>query len=54
MPVCVNSVGVVRPRAGAPYAVAVMTGGRASLREGIETIEGIAERVNAAMRSAGR
>ncbi len=50
----VNSVGVVRPHSGAPYAVAVMTGGRASLREGIETIEGIAERVNSAMRAAGR
>ncbi len=44
----VNSVGVVRPRGGTPYAIAVMTDGRVSWREGIETIEGIAEKVNAA------
>jgi hypothetical protein len=44
----VNSVGVVRPRSGSPYAIAVMTDGRVSWREGIETIEGIAEKVNAA------
>jgi hypothetical protein len=43
----VNSVAIVRPRAGEPYAIAIMTGGRETLREGIETIEGIAQRVNA-------
>ena len=44
----VNSVGVVRSATRGSYAVAVMTGQRASWREGIDTIEGVAEKVNAA------
>lgn len=47
----VNSVGIVRPRTGDPYAIAIVTGGRVSWREGIDTIEGIAAPLNAAMRS---
>jgi beta-lactamase class A len=47
----VNSVGIVRPRAGEAYAIAVVTGGRVSWPEGIDTIEGIAAPLNAAMRS---
>ena len=46
----VNSVGIVRLKAGAPYAIAVMTGARPSWREGIETIEGIAAKINADLR----
>jgi hypothetical protein len=46
----VNSVGVVRPSGGTPYAIAVMTDGRVSWREGIETIEGIAAKVHPAAR----
>ena len=42
----VNSVGVVRPKAGNPYAIAIMTDARASWREGIDTIEGTAEKIN--------
>jgi len=45
----VNSVALVRPRSGAAYATAIVTGGRASWREGIETIEGIAAPINAAL-----
>jgi hypothetical protein len=44
----VNSVGVVQPKGGSQYAIAVMTDGRVSWREGIDTIEGIAEKVNEA------
>jgi len=47
----VNSVGIVQPRAGDPYAIAIVTGGRVSWQEGIDTIEGIAAPLNAAMRS---
>ena len=47
----VNSVGIVQPRAGDPYAIAIVTGGRVSWQEGIDTIEGIAGPLNAAMRS---
>jgi len=47
----VNSVGIVRPRAGDPYAIAIVTGSRVSWQEGIDTIEGIAAPLNAAMRS---
>lgn len=47
----VNSVGIVRPRTGDPYAIAIVTGGRVSWQEGIDTIEGIAAPLNAAMRS---
>jgi len=47
----VNSVGIIQPRAGDPYAVAIVTGGRVSWQEGIDTIEGIAAPLNAAMRS---
>jgi hypothetical protein len=45
----VNSVGVVRPRTGDDYAIAIVTGERTSWEEGIDTIEGIAGRVNAAL-----
>lgn len=48
----VNSVGIVRPSAGAAYVIAIVTDGRPSMREGIATIEGIAERVNAQIREA--
>ena len=47
----VNSVGIVQPRAGDPYAIAIVTGSRVSWQEGIDTIEGIAAPLNAAMRS---
>ena len=47
----VNSVGIVQPRVGDPYAIAIVTGGRVSWQEGIDTIEGIAAPLNAAMRS---
>jgi len=47
----VNSVGIVRPRTGAPYAIAIVTGGRVSWQEGIDTIEGIAAPINSAMRA---
>ena len=47
----VNSVGVVRPRGGAdPYAIAIVSDGRSSWQEGIDTIEGIAGPINAALR----
>lgn len=46
----VNSVGIVRPPGRPAYAIAVMTGARATWDEGIGTIEGIAERINAAQR----
>ncbi|HEU5286901.1 MAG TPA: serine hydrolase, partial [Candidatus Limnocylindria bacterium] len=49
----VNSVGVVRPAGAAPYALAIVTDGRATMREGIETIEGIAGPMNAALRPKG-
>ena len=45
----VNSVGVVRPRTGDDYAIAIVTGERATWEEGIDTIEGIAGRINAAL-----
>jgi len=47
----VNSTGIVWPRAGDAYAIAIVTGGRVSWQEGIETIEGIAAPLNAVMRS---
>ena len=47
----VNSVGIVRPQAGDPYAIAIVTGARVSWQEGIDTIEGIAAPLNLAMRS---
>src|SRR5438045_3915163 len=47
----VNSVGDVPPRAGDPYAIAIVTGSRVSWQEGIDTIEGIAAPLNVAMRS---
>jgi len=47
----VNSVGIVRPSAGDAYAIAIVTGGRVSWQEGIETIEGIAAPLNAVIRS---
>ena len=49
----VNSVGIVRPKAGDAYAIAIVSDGRASWREGIDTIEGIAGPLNAALRGAG-
>ena len=48
----VNSAGVVRPRTGDGYAIAIVTGARASWREGIDTIEGIAAPMNEALRAA--
>jgi beta-lactamase class A len=45
----VNSAGIVRPTDAAPYAIAIVTDGRASWNEGIDTIEGIASRLNAAL-----
>jgi beta-lactamase class A len=48
----VNSTGIIWPRAGDAYAIAVVTSGRVSWQEGIETIEGIAAPLNAVMRSA--
>ena len=48
----VNSVGIVLPRTGDSYAIAIVTGGRASWREGIDTIEGIAAPMNEALRAA--
>jgi beta-lactamase class A len=44
----VNSVGVVRPRGRSAYAIAVMTGARASWDEGIATIEEVSQALNAA------
>ena len=49
----VNSTGIVWPRAGNAYAIAIVTGGRVSWQEGIETIEGIAAPLNTMMRSVG-
>lgn len=46
----VNSVGIIRPATGPAYTIAVMTDERVSLAEGVETIEGIALRVNAELR----
>ena len=46
-----NSVGIVRPRAGDDYAIAIVTDARSSWQEGIATIEGIAAPLNAAMRA---
>jgi beta-lactamase class A len=46
----VNSAGVVRPRTGDSYAIAIVTGGRETWREGIDTIEGIAAPMNEALR----
>jgi len=48
----VNSVGIVWPRAGDAYAIAIVTGGRVSWQEGITTIEGIAAPLNVVLRSA--
>ncbi len=47
----VNSVGIIQPAVGDPYAIAIVTGARVSWKEGIDTIEGIAAPLNAAMRS---
>jgi beta-lactamase class A len=47
----VNSTGIVWPRTGDAYAIAIVTGGRVSWQEGIETIEGVAAPLNAVMRS---
>src|SRR4029078_4526484 len=49
----VNSTGIVWSRAGDAYAIAIVTGGRVSWQEGIETIEGIAAPLNTMMRSVG-
>ena len=45
----INSVGIVRPATGPSYAIAVMTDSRPSMSEGVETIEGAAERVRSAI-----
>jgi hypothetical protein len=42
----VNSVGIIRPKTGAPYTIAVVTDARPTWREGIDAIESIAEQVN--------
>jgi hypothetical protein len=47
----VNNTGIVWPRAGEAYAIAIVTDGRLSWQEGIETIEGVAAPLNAVMRS---
>jgi beta-lactamase class A len=46
----VNSVGIVWPRVGTPYAIAVVSDGRPTWQEGIDTIEGIAAPVNVSFR----
>ena len=47
----VNSVGVIRPRGSTGgYAIAIVTDGRPTWQEGIDTIEGIAGPINAALR----
>ena len=46
----VNSAGIVHPRTGAPYAIAVVSDGRPSWKEGIDTIEGIAAPLNGSLR----
>ena len=48
----VNSVGIVTPRTGPPYAIAIVTDERPSWSEGIETIEGIARLLNAAIKAS--
>ena len=48
----VNSVGIVTPPRSAPYAIAIVTDSRPTWNEGIETIEGIAKLVNAAIRAS--
>jgi hypothetical protein len=48
----VNSVGIVTPRTGPPYAIAIVTDSRPSWDEGIDTIEGIAKLLNAAIRAS--
>jgi hypothetical protein len=45
----VNSVGVIRPANAPAYAIAVVTDGRETWQEGIDTIEGIASRLHAAI-----
>jgi hypothetical protein len=45
----VNSVGVIRPANAPAYAIAIVTDGRDSWHEGIDTIEGIASRLNTAI-----
>lgn len=44
----VNSVGIIVPRSGPTYSIAVVTDDRASWQEGIDTIEGIASPLNSA------
>ena len=48
----VNSVGIVTPRTGPPYAIAIVTDSRPSWDEGIQTIEGIATPLNAAIKAS--
>ena len=48
----VNSVGIIRPRTGPDYAIAIVTDERPTWDEGIRTIEGIAGPLNLALRSA--
>jgi hypothetical protein len=48
----VNSVGIVTPSTGVPYAIAIVTDLRPSWDEGIETIEGIAALLNAGLRTS--
>ena len=48
----VNSVGIIRPKAGAPYAIAIVTDARPTWREGIEAIESISAQVNLQLHAA--
>ncbi|HEX6061517.1 MAG TPA: serine hydrolase [Candidatus Limnocylindria bacterium] len=48
----VNSVGIVMPRDGSPYAVAIVTDSRPSWDEGIATIEGIAKLLNEGIKAS--
>lgn len=48
----VNSVGIVTPRSGSPYAIAIVTDSRPTWDEGIETIESIAKLLNGAIKAS--
>jgi beta-lactamase class A len=48
----VNSVGIVTPRTGSPYAIAIVTDARPTWEEGIETIEKLAVLLNTAIRAS--
>ena len=48
----VNSVCIIRPKTGAPYAIAIVMDARPTCREGIEVIESISEAISAQMHAA--